>query len=159
MMDVMFGSSSWNMASRHAGNIGKIIPTMFSSSKDEKDLKKLFKLQESWKQTETERKTREAKRNPPPLKIRKPKLTTEQVADEYVTLRRRVISAIADNYILDRMGRDTYKRTGSAYAVVGKFKVNSAFIDWDHELRDINTMAGGLERNRVLKALCKRLGA
>lgn len=132
---------------------------MFGSSKDDKDLKKLFKLQESWKADESARKAREAKKNPPPPKVRKPKLTAEQIADEYAIIRRRVINAIADNYILDRMGRETYKRTASAYAVIGKFKVNSAFIDWDHELRDINTMAGGLERNRVLRALCKRLGA
>lgn len=134
-----------------------MVVVMFSKS--DKDLNKLFKLQESLGKAHDAKKARDLKKNPPPPKVRKPKMTPEQIGEEYIALRRRVINAIAANYIIDHAGREAYKRTASAYAVVGKYKINSAFIDWDHELRDINTMAGGPERNKVLKALCKRLGA
>ena len=118
-----------------------------------KDLDKFSEAQASRKASEAKR---AAKINPPAPK--KPKASLEEVHAEYTALRRRIIDAIADNYVLDNKGREVYKKTGSAYAVVGKYKVNSAFIDFDHELRDVNTMSGGIERNRVLKGMAKRLG-
>lgn len=121
---------------------------------------KLRKDFDKFSDTLATRKAREAKKairtNPPAPK--KPKASLEDVHAEYTALRRRIIDAIADNYVLDTKGRETYRKTGSAYAVVGKYKVNSAFIDFDHDLRDVNTMPGGIERNRVLKGIAKRLG-
>jgi hypothetical protein len=130
--------------------------SMFGTGKMEKELRQLLKLKATVDEKARRHEARAAKEAPPPP--RKPKPTPEEIAAEYHELRRRVIDSIADQYILDTMGRAIYKKSASAYAVLGKYKVNAAFIDFDHEIRDINVMSGGPARNKVLKTLAKQLG-
>lgn len=90
---------------------------------------------------------------------RKPKATPVGLAEQFATLRRRAIVAIADNFIFDKNGQEAYKRSGSAYAVVGKYKVSATFLDWHDELHDASGIADGKARIAALKALCKKAGA
>jgi hypothetical protein len=132
---------------------------MFGTKKMERDLDKLMRLKAVVDEKARKQQVREARQAAklPPAPP-KPKPTPEDIAADYHEVRRRVIKAIADEYILDSKGREVYLKTASAYAVLGKYKVNAAFIDFDHELRDINVMAGGPARNKVIKSLAKRLG-
>lgn len=149
---------------------------MFFDAKLDKDIKALEIVSESLRAKRQREIKRQVKTNParpeqvqseqpPPEQARfeqpvqrKPRKDREDHAFEYSELRKRVIGAIADNFIFDVRGREMYKKTASAYAIVGKFKVSADFIDYDHELRDINVMAGGQERNRTLRNVARRLG-
>jgi len=136
-----------------------------SDAKLDKDIKALEIISEDLREKRRQELKRQAKASSAqPVQAaaqpvqRKPRKSSEDHAFDYSELRRRIIGAIADSFILDVRGREMYKRTTSAYAVVGKFKVSADFIDYDHELRDINVMPGGPERNRVLRGVAKRLG-
>lgn len=86
------------------------------------------------------------------------KLSREEKSAQYHDLRRKCFEKIAERFINDSAGQEAYKRSPSAYTVVGKYRISPDFIDYDHALRDINTIPDERERNKAIKKLAQKLG-
>lgn len=91
---------------------------------------------------------------PTPAKARK---RIVDVRERYIILRQKVYDRIADRFILDDVGKEAYKRTKSAYTVVGKFPVVSSFLDYDKTIREIAAMIDDKERYSAMRKLAQSL--
>lgn len=79
-----------------------------------------------------------------------------EVHARYKLIKKRVRKRLASRYIEDEIGQRKYI-AGGIYAVAGQYKVRGDLLDWDHELRSIDSKLDDKVRLKLILHMAKRL--
>ncbi len=93
---------------------------------------------------------------PPGAHITRKKRHPIEIEERYRILRSRIKKKLALRFIDEVAGRSAYVN-GSMYSVMGKYKVRGNLLDWDHELRAVESKLDSHVRLKMIIHLAKRL--